>query len=223
MSRPVISANFLITADGKVSTRTLSPSGFSATTDDHRRLKKLRAGADALLVGRRTVEIDDMTMGGATTGHHPRRLVFSPSAALDPCAKLLHSSGGPVHVICGESASQDAIDALSPWGVTIDRFPDPTELGDVIKNLGERYGLRKIHCEGGPGLFRLLCEHNLIDDLHLTITSRVFGGCAAPTVTGNAAQPMLPASIQLELTHHQQIGDDVFLSYQRAATDSHTH
>ncbi|QQL43835.1 RibD family protein [Sulfuriroseicoccus oceanibius] len=212
---PVISANFLITADGKVSTRTLTPSGFSATTDDHRRLKKLRAGADALLVGRRTVEVDDMTMGGAVTGHYPRRMVYSPTAALDPATRLLHTDGGPVHVICGDQVKAETADALTTWGVAIDRFPDPTDLRHVITQLAETYSLQKIHCEGGPGLFKLLCEHDLIDELHLTITNRIFGGHAAPTLTGNAAQPLLPASLQFELTHHQQIGDDVFLSYRR--------
>ena len=51
----------------------------------------------------------------------------------------------------------------------------------------------RIVCEGGAQVFRALLTANLIDELHLTFTPRIFGGQKAPTLTGLAGE-FLPAS-----------------------------
>ena len=60
--RPLVVANFAVTADGKISTRRRTPAQFSSPRDK-RTLLEIRARADAILVGRATVSTDAMTMG----------------------------------------------------------------------------------------------------------------------------------------------------------------
>src|ERR1700733_7772759 len=62
MPRPQIILNFAMTVDGKVSTAKLTPSGFTSTFDKHR-LLEIRSLGDAVMVGKRTLEIDQMSMG----------------------------------------------------------------------------------------------------------------------------------------------------------------
>ena len=62
MKLPFLTANFAITADGKISTRAFTRSDFSSKADK-RRLLEIRAGCDAVLVGARTLASDQMTMG----------------------------------------------------------------------------------------------------------------------------------------------------------------
>ena len=61
MTRPTILVNFAISADGKISTVNKDPSQFTSA-QDHQRLLEIRKRADALLVGRTTLEADNMSM-----------------------------------------------------------------------------------------------------------------------------------------------------------------
>ena len=61
MSRPTIVINFAITADGKVSTVNKDPAHFTSKAD-LQRLLSIRTKADAILVGRGTLEADQMSM-----------------------------------------------------------------------------------------------------------------------------------------------------------------
>ena len=49
-------------------------------------------------------------------------------------------------------------------------------------------------CEGGAALFRSLLEHDLVDQLNLTIAPYLFGGADAPTLTG-LSKEFLPKSV----------------------------
>ena len=62
LPRPFVTANFAITADGRISTRNLTPATFSSPRDK-RRLLEIRAACDAILVGARTLSADSMTLG----------------------------------------------------------------------------------------------------------------------------------------------------------------
>ena len=62
MRRPRIIVNFAVTVDGKVSPAIPAPSRFTSSYDKHR-LLEIRSLGDALMVGRNTVEIDNMSMG----------------------------------------------------------------------------------------------------------------------------------------------------------------
>src|SRR5687768_18283990 len=93
-ARPFVTANFAVTADGKISTRKRSPSDFS-TPGDKRRLLEIRATCDAVLVGARTLGSDTMSMGlpapdlrearvakGKPT--HPWRVIVTNSGKISP-------------------------------------------------------------------------------------------------------------------------------------------
>ena len=95
MTRPRISINFAISADGKISSAAKQPSGWTSAADKAR-FKKLREGADALMVGRGTLEADRMTM---TAPGDPWRCVVSRSGKFDPGHPLFHTRGGPIHLL----------------------------------------------------------------------------------------------------------------------------
>jgi hypothetical protein len=65
----------------------------------------------------------------------------------------------------------------------------------MLATLRADYGVRRVVCEGGPRLFRALLEEQLVDELHLTLAPRIFGGAGAPTLTGLAGDfPHAPPS-----------------------------
>lgn len=170
--------NFAITADGKISTRSKSPARFTSKRDLEQ-LHVIRQRADAILVGRGTLEADQMSL--TTKGDtQPWRCIISKSGNFKPSHKVFHSEGGPIHlIITGEPSPE--IKSLEIKNTTIHQ----TSLAEWIKWLEEQNGIETLLCEGGGMLAKNLFKLGLIDEINITLAAHtLFGGKDAPTLTG---------------------------------------
>jgi riboflavin biosynthesis pyrimidine reductase len=57
-------------------------------------------------------------------------------------------------------------------------------LGHALAMLRKDYGIKRLVCEGGGQLLKALAKEDLLDEIQLTIAPIIFGGKAAPTLTG---------------------------------------
>ena len=206
VSRPWVSCNLAISIDGKISSAARLPSGWTSP-EDHARLIDLRRGADALLVGRGTLEADRMTMKVPDQPFQPLRCVVSRRGVFDAGHPLFHSPGGAIHLLVTGNA-----DCTVPSG-TLHR----ASLAEFLTILAEHHAVRRLHCEGGGGLIRSLAELDAIDEFHLTLAGHtLFGGQAAPTATGLPGD-FLPHSLEFEISHFEPRPEsgECFLSYRR--------
>lgn len=201
-----ISANFAISADGKISSSDRRPSGWTSR-EDHQRLLDLRRSADAILVGRRTLLADNMSLTVPDALQQPLRCVASASGNLTGEEKIFHTRGGAIHLWCQHAP------AITRPDVTLHRG----DLLDFLHALHHDHGVNHLHCEGGGELLRLLIEHDLLEELHLTWAAHtLFGGATAPTIIGEPGHP-LDISRHFSLIHFDprpELGE-VFLSYRR--------
>jgi 2,5-diamino-6-(ribosylamino)-4(3H)-pyrimidinone 5'-phosphate reductase len=204
MKRPHLSLNLALSADGKISSSARRPSGWTSK-DDHARLLGLRKGADALLVGRGTLEADRMTMKAPGD---PWRCVVSRSGRFDPAHPLFHTPGGPVHLLVTEGVAPQITGATVHTG----------SLAAFLETLAAA-GIGRVHCEGGGELVFALAELGAIDEIHLTWAGHVlFGGRGSPTLSGVPGN-FLPESRCFELTAFEPRPEsgECFLSYRRKA------
>jgi riboflavin biosynthesis pyrimidine reductase len=88
-------------------------------------------------------------------------------------------------------------------------------LASMMATLRSDYGVKRLVCEGGAQIFRALLTAKLIDEIHLTLSPRIFGGRAAPTLTGVAGD-FLPHSTELRLRSREVIDGECFLRYKVA-------
>lgn len=208
MPRPWISINLAISADGKISSVDKRPSGWTSP-EDHARLLALRQSADALLVGRGTLETDRMTLTVPGKSPPPLRCIVSRSGRLAADHPVFQRAGGPVHLlVTGGSAAEVRIPHGTVHGGDLQGF---------LTTLAQDHHVRRLHCEGGGELVRSLAELQAIDEMHLTLAGHtVFGGVQAPTASGIPAA-FLAAALEFELTAFEpkpQLGE-CFLSYRR--------
>jgi riboflavin-specific deaminase-like protein len=221
-NRPRVIANFAITADGKISTREHTPANFTSPRDK-KRLLEIRARGDAILVGRNTVATDTMSMTLPDRAlraerrerglpAEPSRVIVSASGNLDPGWKVFTSRGAP-RIVFSTFHMPDAIrGALVPLCDLHLLDADEIPLEDVLTALREIYDVRTLVCEGGPTIFRQLVELDALDELHLTVAPRIFGGAQAPTLTGT--HPGFLASIRhLRLESLRTHGEECYLRY----------
>jgi riboflavin-specific deaminase-like protein len=224
MKRPFVEANFAVTADGKISTRCFTPTGFTSARDK-RRLLEIRARGDALLVGRQTLETDNMAMAlpavdlrderlrrGQTA--EPVRVIFTNRGALSPKLKVFRTPGAPIVVFTTRAmpaATRRWLDRVAD--VRVERRPGAVDLRRAMSVLAEDYRVRTAVCEGGAALLKGLLEAGLLDRLHVTFAPVVFGGAAAPTLLGPAASGLLRGSVPLEMESCEVADDEVYVVY----------
>jgi len=211
-----------MTADGKVSTRELSPANFTSPVDK-RRFLEIRAQGDAVMVGRNTLATDTMSMTlpdedlrkdrqARGLSPEPLRVIVSQRGRLDVSWKVFQSEGGRRIVFATDQMPETKRAELAPFcdlHLFDSEFPP---LHEVLSILKRQYGVKTLVCEGGPTLLRSLIEADALDVLYLTIAPLVFGGKDAPTLTGSNSE-FLEKITHCRLASMQVIGNECFLCY----------
>ena len=227
MKLPAVAANFALSVDGKIAARAKGPTSFTSAAD-RRRMLELRAEADAILIGRGTLEADDIPMRlpsarlrakrvRAGRRAEPLRVIFSNSGRLRKNLRVFHAGGPPVVVFTTKlmpAATKRWLEKVArvhvePRGKTVN-----PQL--ALQILARDYGVRSALCEGGAELFRALVEAGLVQTLHVTFAPVIIGGADAPTLVGPAPTSLLAQSIPLHLESFAPRGGEVFATYRVA-------
>ena len=217
--RPFVTANFAITADGRISTRNHTPSDFSSAADK-RRLLELRAACDAVLVGARTLAADTMTLGLPAEDlraarsdrglpEMPLRVIATNTGRISAENRVFTSGLHPAVVFSTRRMSTRTCTSLAGVCDLFIHLADSVNLAAMLATLREEYRVKRLVCEGGGTLFKALLAADLVDELHLTLCPLVFGGAKAPTLSGVAGD-WLPKSTCLRLAEMIPVGAECF-------------
>nr|WP_244183174.1 RibD family protein [Halomonas songnenensis] len=138
-------------------------------------LHRLRALADAVVVGAGTASADDPQLTVRhVSGAHPARVVLDPRGRVPANLKLFHEELAPTLHIVGPEVSP------APAGAMVSRCVLPLNAqgqfapSDVIALLN-RHGLERILVEGGGITVSQFIEAGTIDRLHLLVAPLLIG------------------------------------------------
>ncbi|MEI2700941.1 MAG: dihydrofolate reductase family protein [Baekduia sp.] len=176
-------------------------------------LRGLRARADAVLVGSRTLAVErygalldrEAAEQRVARGQTPHPLVatISRDGSLPAGLPLLAEPGVPVLVFAEKSGEPPAGTAAA---VRFEECPGDLSAASVKRRLGE-HGARLVAFEGGAGLLGLMLAGGAVDDLLLTVAPQVAAGDGRPIVA--AAALALPLSLRATW----RADDHLFLHY----------
>src|SRR5437667_183717 len=76
-----------------------------------------------------------------------------------------------------------------------------------------KWNVRRLLCEGGGELNGALFRAGLVNELHLTICPKIFGGRDAPTIADGKGVLHLADTTRLKLKSMKRAGDELFLVY----------
>jgi riboflavin-specific deaminase-like protein len=225
LPRPFVTANFAITWDARISTRRGTPADFSSKRDK-RRLVEIRADCDAVLASVKTIASDNMTMGLPDAAlraareqrgqaPYPLRVLLTNSGRIDPKLRLFEKDFSSIVIFSTTRMPARTRAALAAKADLWLHDSSGVNLSAMLTTLRAEYGVKRLVCEGGAQVFRSLLEAGLIDEVHVTLAPRIFGGKDAPTLTSIAGN-FLPASIPLRLTKMEVVEDECFLRYRVA-------
>ncbi|MGH9593067.1 MAG: RibD family protein [Bryobacteraceae bacterium] len=77
----------------------------------------------------------------------------------------------------------------------------------------QKWKVKRLLCEGGGELNDALFRAGLVDELHLTLCPKVFGGRNAPTIADGVGVLKLSGAARLRLKSARRAGDELFLVF----------
>lgn len=181
--------------DGNIATDDGSSRGLSGE-QNHQHLHRLRALADAVIVGASTALLDDPLLTvRLVSGPNPARLVIDPSVRLPTRLRMFNDDAAPAFIVC---ALSNRAGALARWGservIGIDTRAGLLDLKQLQQELIER-GWPVVLAEGGGVTVSRMLEAGFLQRVHISISPVLVGGSrrglqlASPAVIDDCARP----------------------------------
>ena len=192
MNRPFVFVNVAMTADGKIDTVHRKGTAISSQRDKDR-VDKLRAEADAVMVGGRTLLDEDpkLTVRSEALREERVRQGRSPNpvkvgvvsrAELESDSKFLHEGGGRCVIFTTHRTSNEQLILLRSQNTEV--FVHEGERVDLRKMMHTLHelGIERLMVEGGGTLNFELIRLGLVDEISAYVAPMIFGGENAPTL-----------------------------------------
>jgi 2,5-diamino-6-(ribosylamino)-4(3H)-pyrimidinone 5'-phosphate reductase len=197
-----------MTADGKIDTFERRGATISSKRDKER-VDKMRAEADAVMVGGRTLldENPKLTVKSAELRAEREALGLTPNpvkvgivsnADLEPASDFLTAGPAQIVIFTTQKTSKEKLEFLRGRGVEV--FAHDTERVDLPQALHtlKGLGIDRLMVEGGGTLNFELLRLGLVDEVTAYIAPMVFGGESAPTMAAGSGL-VRSAAIPLKL------------------------
>jgi 2,5-diamino-6-(ribosylamino)-4(3H)-pyrimidinone 5'-phosphate reductase len=206
VDKPYVHINVAMTADGKIDTFERRGATISSKRDKER-VDKMRADADAVMVGGRTLidENPKLTVKSADLraerearglATNPVKVGIASSADLEPASDFLTAGPARIVIFTTQKTSKKQLEFLRGRGVEV--FVHDTDRVDLPQALHtlQELSIHRLMVEGGATLNFELLRLGLVDEVTAYIAPLVFGGESAPTL---AAGPGLVRSAAIPL------------------------
>lgn len=223
MDRPFVYINIAMTADGKIDTFERRGSAISSPRD-RERVDRLRADADAVMVGGRTLLDEDPKLTVKSEVLRAERVArgLSPNpvkvgvvtqAKIDADSQFLNSGPADIVIFTTRQTSKKYLSLLKSRQVDV--YVDHAEKVNLKRALAtlQDLGVERLMVEGGATLNFELMRLGLVDEITAYVAPMVFGGESAPTLAAGSGLKRSEA-IPLELVEVEKWEDGgVLLKY----------
>jgi diaminohydroxyphosphoribosylaminopyrimidine deaminase / 5-amino-6-(5-phosphoribosylamino)uracil reductase len=210
---PFVVLKLAATLDGKVAARDGSSrwiTGESARNEVHR----MRARADAIMVGAGTALADDPSLTvrlAGRRGRDPLRVLVDAGGRV-PATGRLFQGEAPTLVATTDRAPAHRREQWGASGAEVWVLPEASAgavaLGELMTGLGKR-DRQMVMLEGGPTLAWSAVRDGFVDQLVLFLAPVLVGGSAAPGILGGEGIAPIGEALEVEIVAVDRVGKDV--------------
>ncbi len=210
--RPFVAVKLALTVDGFVADD-WGASQWITGQEARDHVHWLRAGFEAVAVGRRTAEVDDPQLtarGSVVPRVPPTRVVFGRSGSLPSDLGLVRTASEvPTILLTDTGNGSRAARSLENTAVTV------LEADDLVGKLRtlRSSGFQSLLVEGGPGIVGALLDHDLVDRIYL-FQAPILLGRGLPGFATSKPTPLEAAS-PWETVERRALGESNLLVLDR--------
>ena len=214
---PFVTAKFAMSLDGKIATR-IGDSKWISGEKARRRVHRLRAASDAVMVGIGTVLADEprLTARDKTGGpldRQPLRVVVDTRGRMPVDAPMLGEPGRTL-VAVGDLGEPGAA-TLRDAGAEVVSLPGDgpsVDLAALMDALASEHGVTSMLVEGGATLLGSLFDLGLVDKVIAFVSPVIVGGQTAPTPVAGAGFERMADTLRLERVRWDRYGRDMAIT-----------
>jgi riboflavin-specific deaminase-like protein len=221
---PFVYINVAMTADGKLApaNRRFVPFGGKR---DRELLLELRARADAVMSGARTVDASPVNLGPGPARYRQRRLkrglaeynlrvIVSGSGTINPNAEIFKHRFSPIIVLTSRRATRNRLARLRDLADEV-KICGEREIDfiEAVRWLRKKWQVTRLLCEGGGEVNGALFRAGLVHEVYVTVCPLILGGRSAPTLADGNRVEVLAKANQLELKSAKRAGAEMYLIY----------
>ncbi|AIF85573.1 2,5-diamino-6-hydroxy-4-(5-phosphoribosylamino)pyrimidine 1'-reductase [Candidatus Nitrososphaera evergladensis SR1] len=200
-----ITINAAMTIDGKIATA--SGDSTISSKEDLKRVHRLRAASDAVVVGISTVLADNPQLTvRLVRGKNPVRVVVDSKCRIPGGSQILRTAGR-VRTIVAASAQASAADVeriRQAGAEVIIAGNEAVDIKALFSTFKKKMGFKKILVEGGGELNWSVLNLGLADELIVTVAPRVAGGRLATTLVEGDGYDTISQGPKFRLAHVQK-------------------
>ena len=212
--RPWVTLKAAVTLDGRLAAKS-GDSKWVSGERSRRHAHQMRSIVDAVLVGARTVAMDDPQLTARIPkGRDPKRVILDGKLSIPAKSRALP---GALVISALDAKPRDD---LAIEGVEIVQVPGQdgkVDLGEMLNALGRR-GIIWLLVEGGGQVHGQLLQAGLVDDVVLYIAPKLVGAGGVPLLGVEGVKSMAEAW-RLESVEHKRLDDDVLVTGRVAAAN----
>jgi 5-amino-6-(5-phosphoribosylamino)uracil reductase len=225
---PFVFSNFAMTADGKTAFADHQFIPFGSRRDQQH-MMELRATADAVMSGARTVDLSPAILGTGGAKYRQLRLqrglreynlriIVSGSGTIDPNAEIFKHNQSPIIILTSQRADPRQLKKLSTLAVVKVCGKNAINFRAAFHWLRQEWGVKRLLCEGGGELHGALLQAGLVNELHLTICPVIFSGRRTPTIADGTGIQKIADATPLKLKSMKCFGNETFFVFQITRT-----
>lgn len=212
--RPFVHLNAAMSLDGKIATYT-GDSRISSP-QDLRRVHRLRASVDGIMVGLRTLLNDDPKLVVKFFhGKSPSRIIVDSNARTPLNSYVVRTAKDiPTIVAVTTSADKRKVDLLLRRGVRVlscGKGPQ-VSLQLLLKRL-KSLGIVRLLMEGGGELNWNMLSQGLVDEITVAISPKIIGGDKATSLVDGKGSALVKDGVRLKLVGTSRYGPDLVVTF----------
>ncbi|HEY1175370.1 MAG TPA: dihydrofolate reductase family protein [Phytomonospora sp.] len=181
-----------------------------STPADLDRVREIRAGSDAILVGASTIRRDDPALTSGNTGRQPVKVTVTGTGDLDPGTRFFTVGSAARIVYAATPALEETRRRLDGLASVVDAGA-PLSWTGVLADLRRR-GVVRLMVEGGGTVHTQLLTAGLVDEIQLAVAPFFVGDGKAPRFVGPGEFPF-GKDRRMRLSEVSRLDDMAILRY----------
>lgn len=214
-SRPYVILSAAISLDGKIATKT-GDSKLSSRTDKIR-VHKLRAKADAILIGQNTLQRDNPLLSVRhAKGKNPIRIILDSRGKISSKSKIIQTCHKiPTIIAASKSISKKNLQRLKKHSLEVIITGDKeVNFMQLLKQL-EKRKIKKLLVEGGGIINWEFIKQDLFDEIIVTVTPFIIGGKKSVSLAQGTGFSKISKSTKLKLCKIKRQNNELVLHYSK--------